>query len=252
MQKIKILDIPFDNITKNEAPLLAFSRLEQGVQTVVVTPNAEIAELCAEDETVKQVVCSADVILPDGEGVVLASKKLGTPLKEKVAGVEFGMDCARLASERGYSLFLLGGKEGVAQKAALKLRNRFLKLKIAGTQNGYFSKRGTESENVVAQINESGADILFVCLGAPAQEKWAYENRSRLSPKLIACLGGSLDIYSGNSKRAPKIFIKLKLEWFWRLLKEPSRLPRMMKLPKFLHTVKKYKKSQKRGIKNES
>lgn len=252
MQKIKILDIPFDNVTKEEAPLLAFSRLEQGARTVVVTPNAEIAELCAEDENVKRAVCSADLILPDGEGVVLASKKLGTPLKEKVAGVEFGMDCVRLAAERGYSLFLLGGKEGVAQKAASELQKRFPTLKIAGKRNGYFAKSGEENESVINEINSTKADILFVCLGAPAQEKWVCENRDKLFPKLIACLGGSLDIYSGNVKRAPRIFIKLKLEWFWRLLKEPSRLPRMMKLPKFLHTVKKYKKLQKRGIKNES
>lgn len=252
MQKIKILDIPFDNITRDEAPLLAFSGLQNGVQTLVVTPNAEIAQLCTENESVKNAVCSADIILPDGEGIVLASKALGKPLKEKVAGVEFGMECVRLAAERGYSLFLLGGKEGIAQKAASELQNRFSALKIAGTHNGYFKKDGEETERVIADINASGADILFVCLGAPAQEKWACANKKALSPKLIACLGGSLDIYSGNAKRAPKIFIKLKLEWFWRFLKEPSRLPRMMKLPKFLHTVKRYKKSQKRGIKNES
>lgn len=249
MKKIKILDIPFDNITKKEASLLAFERIEGGLKTVVVTPNAEIAQMCAEDESVLLAVTGADMILPDGEGVVLASKKLGTPLSEKVAGVEFGMDCVRLAAERGYSLFLLGGKEGVAEKAALELNFRFPSLKIAGTRNGYFDRDSAENEQVLAEINESGADILFVCLGAPAQEIWAQKNREKLSPLLICCLGGSLDIYSGKAKRAPKLFIKLRLEWFWRLLREPSRLPRMMKLPKFLHTVNKYKKLQKRGTK---
>ncbi len=247
MNKIKILDIPFDNITKQEAPLLAFSRLEKGVSTLVVTPNSEIAQLCFEDESVKRAVCSADIILPDGEGIVISSKKIGTPLKEKVAGVEFGMRCAELAAEKGYSLFLLGGKEGIAQKAGEELQKRFTNLKIAGVRNGYFDKNGAENEKVISEINESGADILFVCLGAPAQEKWASANKSELSAKLIACLGGSLDIYSGNAKRAPKLFIRLKLEWFWRLLKQPSRLPRMMKLPKFLHTVNKQQKLLKRG-----
>lgn len=249
MNKIKILDIPFDNITKAEAPLMAFSRLEQGLSTLVVTPNSEIAQLCFEDERVKRAVCSADIILPDGEGVVLASKKIGSPLKEKVAGVEFGMKCAELAAQKGYSLFLLGGKEGIAQKAGEELQKRFPLLKIAGTRNGYFDKNGSENEKVVAEINNSGADILFVCLGAPSQEKWASANKDALSAKLIACLGGSLDIYSGNSKRAPRLFIRLKLEWFWRLLKQPSRLPRMMNLPKFLHTVNKQQKLLKRGTK---
>ena len=249
MQKIKILDIPFDNITKKEAPELAFSRISAKKKTVVVTPNAEIAQMCAEDENIKKVVCSADMILPDGEGVVLASKKLGTPLFEKVAGVEFGMDCVSLAAERGYSLFLLGGKEGVAEKAASELCSHFPALRIAGVRNGYFDRDSKENEYVLNQINKSGADILFVCLGAPTQEKWAAENRDKLSPLLICCLGGSLDIYSGNVKRAPKLFIKLRLEWFWRLLKEPTRIGRMMNLPKFLHSVNKYKKLQKRGTK---
>ncbi len=249
MQKIKILDIPFDNVTKKSAPELAFSRIASACKTVVVTPNAEIVQMCAEDESVKRAVCSADMILPDGEGVVLASRKLGTPLHEKVAGVEFGMECVRLAAERGYSLFLLGGKEGVAKKAASELQKRFPALKIAGARNGYFSRETDENESVIAEINESRADILFVCLGAPVQEKWAAENRDKLSPLLICCLGGSLDIYSGEAKRAPKLFIKLRLEWFWRLIKQPSRLGRMMKLPKFLHTVNKYKKLQKRGTK---
>jgi N-acetylglucosaminyldiphosphoundecaprenol N-acetyl-beta-D-mannosaminyltransferase len=249
MKKIKILDIPFDNVTKKEAPQLAFERIAHGIKTIVVTPNAEIAQMCEENEDVKRAVINADIILPDGEGIVLASKKLGTPLYEKVPGVEFGMDCVKLSAENGYSLFLLGGKEGVAEKAASELRFRFPEIKIAGTRNGYFNRISDENESVIKQINESGANILFVCLGAPAQEIWAHENKEKLSPCLICCLGGSLDIYSGNAKRAPKLFIKLRLEWFWRLLKEPTRLPRMMKLPKFLHTVNKHKKLQKRGKK---
>ncbi len=252
MKKINILGIPFDNIGKDEAPLIALSSVEKKAQTLLVTPNAEIVQCCTEDEIVKTAVCSADIILPDGEGVIIASKKLGTPLKEKVAGVEFGIECARLAAEKGYSLFLLGGKSGVAQKAGEELKKRFPSLNIAGAHDGYFDKNGEKNEKVISEINSSEADILYVCLGAPAQEKWAYANKNKLKPKLICCLGGSLDIYAGNAKRAPGIFIKLKLEWFWRLLREPYRLPRMMRLPKFFRTVKKYKKSQKRGIKNES
>ncbi|MBQ9745444.1 MAG: WecB/TagA/CpsF family glycosyltransferase [Clostridia bacterium] len=177
----------------------------------------------------------------------MGGKKLCTPLKEKVAGVEFGMECARLAAEKGKSLFLLGGKDGVAKAAAYELKRRFPTLRIAGTRNGYFDRTGKENADVIAEINESGADILFVCLGAPAQEKWIYENRASIkTPGLIACLGGSLDIYSGTSKRAPQFFIKMRVEWLYRLLREPTRIGRMMNLPKFMISVCKYKRNLKK------
>lgn len=247
MQKIEIMGIPFDNVTMAEAQRLAFSHIEEGRQALAVTPNAEILELCIKHEDVKKAVLSAEIILPDGEGALWAAKKFGTPLKEKVAGVEFGMECARRAAESGKSLFLLGGKEGVAAAAAEALTKRFPSLKIAGTLNGYFKRTGEENRAVISKINESGADILFVCLGAPAQEKWVYENRAAISaPKLIACLGGSLDIYSGTVKRAPKFFIRMRVEWLYRLLKEPARIGRMMNLPKFMISVCKYKRNLKK------
>ncbi len=245
MRKINILGIHFDNVTKNEATDLAFSYIENGTQALVVTPNAEILELCLETPEVKKAICSAEIILPDGEGALWAAKKLGTPLREKVAGVEFGAEIARRAAECGKSLFLLGGKAGVAQEAAEKLALRFPTLKIAGVRDGYFKREGEENATVLAQINASGADILFVCLGAPAQEMWVYENRKALTvPKLIACLGGSLDIYAGKKCRAPRLFIKMRAEWLYRLLREPRRIGRMMRLPKFMISIRKYTKLQ--------
>ena len=106
---------------------------------------------------------------------------------------------------------------------------------IAGTHNGYFKKDGTENETVIQKINESGAKILFVCFGAPAQEQWIDRNKCSLtSVKLVMGLGGALDVYAGVVKRAPDFFIRARLEWFYRLLKEPRRLGRMMKLPKYI------------------
>ncbi len=245
MQKINIFGIHFDNVTKKEAVDLAFSHIQNGTQAVVATPNAEILELCLESHEVKNAITSADIILPDGEGALWAAKKLGTPLCEKVAGVEFGMESARRAAECGKSLFLLGGKAGVAEEAAAKLASHFPTLKIAGVQDGYFRREGEENARVLAKINASGADILFVCLGAPAQEVWVYENRKALiAPKLIACLGGSLDIYAGKTRRAPRLFIKMRAEWLYRLLREPRRIGRMMRLPKFMKSVKKHLKLQ--------
>lgn len=247
MPKIKIMDIPFDNVSKDEAVELAFSFSKKGKQALAVTPNAEIMELCRKHEDVKKALLSAEIILPDGEGVLWTAKKLGTPLKEKVAGVEFGFECARKAAESGKSIFLLGGNPGVAQEAAQSLCSSFTRLKIAGVNHGYFARKGKENAAVVEKINESGADILFVCLGAPAQEKWACDNRASLSKvRLIVCLGGSLDIYAGKVRRAPKFFIKMRAEWLWRLLCDPRRMRRMMSLPRFMISVYKHKRNLKK------
>lgn len=247
MQKIEIMGLPFDNVTLGEAVSLAFEFINLGKQALAVTPNAEITELCLENEEVKRAVLSAEILLPDGEGVLWAAKKFGTPLKEKVAGVDFGFECARRAAEEGKSIFLLGGKEGTAEKAAENLLSRFPALKIAGMQSGYFSRDGKENTSVINKINESRADILFICLGAPAQEIWAARNRASLSaPKLIACLGGSVDVYAGNAKRAPKIFIKMRAEWFYRIMREPKRIVRAAALPKFIISVYKHKRKLKK------
>ena len=256
MDKSKIFDIPIDNITKEEAVNMAVSRIEADIFTIVVTPNAEIIKKCIDDENVKKAITSAHMILPDGDGTLWAAKELGMPLKEKVAGVEFGKNLIREAAEKGFKLFLLGGKPGVAEKAAENLKKEYPELSICGVCDGYFEKSGDKSDEIIKKITDSGADILYVCLGAPAQEIWVYENREKLSSvKLVACLGGSLDIYAGTVKRAPALFVKLKLEWFWRLLKQPTRIGRMMNIPKFMIYVKKYKKQMKkesRGIANES
>ena len=246
MQKINVMGIPFNNATLEEAVHLAFGFIDEGRQALAVTPNAEIMELCFEKSEVKSAVLSAEIILPDGEGALWAAKMLGTPLKEKGAGVDFGMECANRAAEDGRSIFLLGGKEGVAAKAAEALKKRFPRLKIAGTQCGYFDREGTENDTVVSKINESGADVLFVCLGAPAQELWAKKNRASLSPLLISCLGGSLDVYAGNVKRAPKSVVKMRAEWLFRIIREPRRIVRAVALPKFIMSVYRYKRKLKK------
>ena len=127
----------------------------------------------------------------------------------------------------------------MAEDAAKKLSDMHPGLKIAGTRDGYFKEE--DEEEIVAQINQSGADFLMVCLGAPKQEKWIYKHRDKLNVKLCIGAGGSLDVIAGNVKRAPKIFIKLNLEWFYRFCKQPSRIGRFVALPKFIITVMKNK-----------
>jgi len=245
LEKIDIRGLKFDNVTREEARLLALEALLSDKTTTVFTPNAEIAYNAGKDKDFFGILSGADILLPDGAGVIKASRILETPLKEKVAGVDFGLDVAALCAERGRSLFLLGGKPGVAEAASENLKKRFPDLMTAGTNDGYFSKCGEENDAIVSKINESGADVLFVCLGSPAQEKWASENKTSLGGvRLICCLGGSIDVYAGTAKRAPKLFIKTNTEWLYRLIKEPKRLGRMMSLPKYIIGIKKYKRSK--------
>ncbi|MBQ8496104.1 MAG: WecB/TagA/CpsF family glycosyltransferase [Clostridia bacterium] len=235
MTKINIRGIYFDNIDMHEALVLAENAMTGETIKTVFTPNAEIAQLAAEQKEIKNLLNRADILLPDGAGVVLASKILKTPLKEKVAGVEFGENILALAAEKGYPVYFLGGKPTVAELAAQKMKEKYPALSIVGMHDGYFLKNGAENDAIIRNINESGAKILFVCLGAPAQEQWIDANKNRfVSVRLVMGLGGSLDVYAGTVRRAPKIFIRMHLEWFYRLCKEPRRIGRMMKLPKYI------------------
>jgi len=242
IQKINVRGVYFANVTMQEAADYVEERVKNGETTAIFTPNPEIVQMCIEDEPFYEVINSAELIVPDGIGVVKAAKILKTPLKEKVAGVELGEKVLDIASRNGKGVFLFGGKDAsrtesgvsVADQCIPVFEKKFEGIRIVGTRDGYCKKDGEENDETIRLINESGAEVLFVCLGAPLQEKWIYQNRERLpNVKVYLGLGGSLDVYSGNVKRAPKLFIKLGLEWFYRLLCEPKRIGRMMKLPKF-------------------
>lgn len=230
MERINIRGVMFDNVTLQEAVqrVLGFFQTEQA--KIVVTPNSEIVQMCLEDPQVMAVVRQADLTIPDGIGVVYASNILGTPLKQKVAGFDLAGALLPHLEEQGKRLYLLGGAPGVAEQAAVRMQQKHPNLIICGTHDGYFQEDGP----VIQEINSSGADILYVCLGAPKQERWMAANRERLHVKAMLGLGGSLDVFAGNVKRAPDLFVRLGLEWFYRLIKEPWRYKRMAKLPKFL------------------
>ncbi len=235
MKKAKIRGLLFDNVTMDGALALAERAWKAETALCVFTPNAEIAQLAAESNEIRALLNRADILLPDGAGILLAAKILKTPLTQKVAGVDFGERILAFAARNGHPVFFLGGKPGIAELAAQKQKVRFPDLSVVGTHDGYFEKSGKENDAVLRRINESGAVILFVCFGAPAQEKWIDENKDKLpSVRLLMGLGGSLDIYAGTVKRAPAFFIRARLEWLYRLLQEPRRLGRMMKLPQYI------------------
>lgn len=234
-EKITVRGVHFDHVTLDEATEIVAGFAAGQDAKVVHTPNSEIVQLCIEQPENYDLINSADLIIPDGVGVVLAAKLLGTPLtKGKVAGVELAERTLERAAQTGAGVYFLGGKPGVAEQAAQNMTAKYPGLTVVGCHDGYFEKVGEQSDAVVDAINASGARILFVCLGVPVQEQWMARNRDRLTVGVMAGLGGSLDVFAGTAKRAPKIFIKLGLEWFYRLLREPKRIGRMMKLPKFL------------------
>lgn len=231
--KIDVMGVRFDNVTMDEALSKAKEILAGDTASYVVTPNSEIVYEAMHSQELCGLLNNAALVLPDGAGVVLGSKLLKTPLKEKVAGVDFADNLLALLAETGGSVYLLGSKPGIAELAAEKMLAKHPGLTIAGVADGYFKEEGP----VVEKINAASADVLFVCLGAPKQEKFMAAHRDELHVKLMAGLGGSLDSFAGTVKRAPKWMIDLSLEWLYRLIKEPKRFGRMLRLPKFLWAV---------------
>ena len=232
-EKISVYGVGYNNVTLDEAAELCESLFNEDKNHMVVTPNAEIAYMASNDIKLARILNDADVVVADGIGVVYASRIYRTPVKMKVPGVELGMKILENAEKSGRGVFFLGAKPGVGDLAAAKISEKLPGINFVGIRDGYFK----DDDEVIAEINASGADILFVCLGAPKQEIWMAKNFDKLNCKLMLGLGGSLDSYAGTVKRAPKIFIKLGLEWFYRLIKEPKRFVRMLALPKYMFAV---------------
>lgn len=232
--RVDVLGVGFDNITMEQAVAEGVRLMNTQGAHYVVTPNPEIVETCREDAEAMKAVSAADLVVADGIGVVYGAKILGTPLKGRVTGINLAQNLMKKMAGNGKTLFLLGAKPGVAETAAEKLRAQYPGLQIVGTHDGYFK----EDAPVIEMIRSSGADVVFVCLGAPKQEKWMMANGEATGAHLLMGLGGCLDVFSGNVQRAPEVFQKLGLEWLYRLATNPSRIGRMMRLPLFLvHAV---------------
>lgn len=231
--KLDIMGLQFDNVTMDEAATRAEQILSGEKTCYAVTPNAEIAYEALHDASLRALINGADLVLPDGAGVVLASKILKTPLKQKVAGVDFAKRLLEILERTGGGLFLLGSKPGIAELAAQKMLAAHPGLQICGMNDGYFQDEAA----IVEKINAARPAVLFVCLGAPKQELFMKKYQSALSVKLMIGLGGTLDSFAGTVKRAPGWMIRCNLEWLYRLIKEPRRFGRMLRLPKYLFAV---------------
>jgi len=231
-----ILGVRIDKVNMNEAVKIAQTYLEEDKLHMVFTPNPEMIINANQDEEFKTILNSSSLNIPDGNGVVWASKKIKEPLEERVAGFDFIHRLFEFGKDKNINFYFLGSKPGVAEKAKENLKNTHEYINVVGTQDGYFKE--ADEEKIVEDINQKQTDILLVALGSPKQEKFIYKYKDRLNCKIAIGVGGCFDVISGEVKRAPNIFIKMKLEWLYRGLSDFKRMKRLIAIPKFMLKVK--------------
>jgi N-acetylglucosaminyldiphosphoundecaprenol N-acetyl-beta-D-mannosaminyltransferase len=234
-ERIDILGVPIDRVDMKMA-LIIFEELlvSQGC-SLIVTPNSEIVVMAEKDAALRDVIASADLVIPDGIGLVYAARLLRKPLSERVTGIDFLSAALKRLSKTHGSAYFLGSKPGVAEAAADRIKIANPGLVITGTRHGFFAE--DEEMEIVEEINRSGADLLCVALGAPRQEMFIARHRHRLVPKVAIGVGGSLDVFAGVVKRAPAFYQNNGLEWLYRLAQQPSRIKRTAALPRFMARV---------------
>ncbi len=236
---LKILEVNIDRLDMQGAVERVKNLLSEGGPSLIVTPNSEMLAAAAEDAELARILNSADLAVPDGAGVILASKIMGQKLPERVAGFDLITELFAQLENEDCSFYFLGSKPGIVDKAAAELKKRYPNLNIAGYHHGYLDKE--LQQNVTAEINEKGIDLLLVGMGVPLQERFLDKNLDGLNVKAAVTVGGSFDVIAGEVERAPLWMQKAGLEWFYRLVQEPSRFGRMLLLPKFIYLVIKSK-----------
>ncbi len=231
----EFLGIPLSTLSQSQVlNVVAKFVEERGFHQVITSDTSSVIRALSDPEF-SQIVKKADLVTPDGIGVVLGARLLGIPVYERVTGVDLVLTLCQEGASRGWRFFFLGGKPGVADRAAANLAVCCPGLNVVGTHHGYFSPE--EEEKVIQEIERSRPDILFVAMGIPKQEIWIARHSHRLKVPVCIGVGGSLDVYAGVTKRAPLWVQKLGLEWLYRVVREPHRLPRVVAIPKFLLIV---------------
>ncbi|MFE0624071.1 WecB/TagA/CpsF family glycosyltransferase [Priestia aryabhattai] len=231
--KENILGIDVCSDTYDELAVNLLQDIDKGRKSFIVAINPEKIMKAQEDRELKSLLNQATYQIPDGIGVILASKLKKGRIRERVTGIDMMLKLCKEATNNGKRIFLYGAKPGIADEAKAKLEEMFPGILIVGTLNGY-----EKNEEVIEHtINDSGAEIVFVALGSPAQENWIIAHKEKLNPSVYQGVGGSFDVISGRLNRAPAVFQKFGLEWLYRLLKEPWRWKRQLELPRFLLRV---------------
>ncbi len=215
-----VCSVPFDDLPMEALAARCRAIWKNKGFCALFTPNAVMLAAASREESLRRLLCAADVSAMDGDGVLWAAERAGIAFRHgKNPGVVLGRQLLAEAARRGEGVFLYGGRPGVAEEAARRLRQEMPRLRIVGLAHGY-----GDGKTVARRVKESGASLTLVCLGFPKQEQWIAANGATVGG-ILAGLGGSLDVYAGRVKRAPFLFRRLRLEWLWRCLREPRRFP---------------------------
>ena len=196
--------------------------IKEKIPTQHVVINALKINLMEADSKLAQIVNACPLINADGASVVWAAKRLGIPLKERVTGCDMFQNLVRVAAEKGYKIFLFGAKEEVVTKVKSIYEKQYPGIQIVGYRNGYFTEK--DEPEIVKQMHDSGADMMFVAFSSPKKEYWVNKYLNEIGIPFVMGVGGSFDIVAGVTERAPKWFQEHGLEWFYRFIQEPKRM----------------------------
>ena len=241
-ERLEILGVGIDKVNSQQALEKIGAFIASGQPHQIVTANAEIIYQASKNEKMRHVINNAQMVTADGSGVVWASRQLGEPLEQRVTGIDLVNSICEQSAKDKWKIYILGSAPGVAAAAAVNIRNKFPGCNIVGTHHGYFNAK--EEKQILAELEQLKPDVLFVALGAPKQEYWIACHLAELGIPVGMGIGGSMDVLSGNVKRAPKWMQKMSLEWLYRLLIQPTRFKRVLALPKFMLAVKKQAKQK--------
>ncbi|CDB91946.1 putative uncharacterized protein [Clostridium sp. CAG:302] len=232
----------FDKLYKKSAQSfyeILSDNLKNNKKTFVITANPETFMISEKNEDVRKMLLDKEtVMVPDGIGVLKAGKKIGYNIEERITGIDIANELLKFGNEQKKSIYLFGSKQEVIDSMKIVIKEQYPNLKLVGTSNGYVA----DKDKVFDEIVKLEPDIVLVALGIPLQEMLIYKHLNRFKKGIFVGVGGSFDVMSGMKKRAPKIFIKLNLEWLYRIMKEPKRLKRFYDSNvKFLFRIKKYR-----------
>lgn len=245
MEKQALLNTFINNVTMSETVEAIEQMIAADKKSYIVAINVDVVMKIEADPYLKKIVDDADMVLVDGKPLVWISKLHGRPLKEKVSGSDLVPLLCEVAAKNGYKVFIIGGKEGSAERAKQRLEEKLPDIKIVGTYAPPFGfeKDDAELERINRMISQAHPDLLITCFGCPKQEKWIYENIEKYDAKVSICAGATVDFLAGNVTRAPRWMSEHGLEWFYRFLQEPKRMFRRYFVDdiKIVQLIHKYK-----------
>jgi N-acetylglucosaminyldiphosphoundecaprenol N-acetyl-beta-D-mannosaminyltransferase len=235
LESIEIFGVKINRVDTDAALAIMEGFIREGGPHMVVTADSSCVVIAQDDPQLRDIVNNADLITPDGTGILWAARRFGTPLMERVSGCDMVDHMCERGAKKGYRVFLLGSAPGIADEAGEKLKERYPGLNVVGTQHGFFSSE--ESKGLVRSIRDLKPDLLFVAMGIPRQEKWISENLKELGVPVCIGVGGTFDVISGRVKRAPEWMQRRGLEWVYRLVSDPKKIKKVMTLPIFAWMV---------------